>query len=277
MASHHKAPQGFLTFAKNSDTVNYLELAYVQALNIKNTQRVQQYAVVVDAATRELVTPEHKRVFDHVIVAESPGPFDAEAQAFWLSPFQETIKVESDLLFTRSIDHWWTAFRLRDVCLSTGCRNYQQEISTNRQYRRVFDDNALPDVYNGLMYWRFSQTARDFFMLATQIFSNWNAVSTELRNFRDQNVSTDVVFALAAQLLGPELCTIPGLDFINFVHMKPAINGHAESLRFTDAFVTEFDAGMIRVNNINQYHPWHYQDKQFINSEITEYYGPRIS
>jgi len=265
-----------MTFAKNSEATNYLELAYVQALNIKNTQQVQQYAVVVDAATRDLITARHEQVFDHIIVAESAGPFDAESQAFWLSPFQETIKVESDLLFTRSIDHWWTAFRLRDICLSTGCKNYRQESADSRKYRRVFDDNLLPDVYNGLMYWRFTQTARDFFALAGQIFSNWNLVSAELKHFRENAPSTDVVFALTAQIMGPASCTLPSLDFINFTHMKPAINGHAESLKFTEVFVTEFDSGMIRVNNINQYHPWHYQDKQFVNSEITEYYGSRI-
>lgn len=271
--SQHKAQQGFLTFAKNTEQVNYLDLAYMQALNIKATQpNVNQFAVVVDTHTHSLLQEHHKQAFDHVIITESDGPFDAEALAFWLTPFKETIKLESDLLFTRSIEHWWHAFRLRDVCLSHGCRDYQQKLSGNRKYRELFDANHLPDVYNGLMYFRFSQTARDFFTNARRIFENWHQVQWQLKNFEMEKPSTDVVFAISALLTGTELCTMPSVDFINFVHMKPAINNFAEELSFNDIFVTEFDSGMIRINNINQYHPLHYYDKDFITPEMREYY-----
>ena len=271
--SQHKAPQGFLTFAKNSDQVDYLDLAYIQALNIKATQsECNQFAVIVDQETHAKLKPHHEQAFDFVIVHDSDGPYDAEAMAFWLTPFKETIKLESDLLFTRSIDHWWHAFRYRDVCLSQGCRDYQQQISHCRKYRELFDANNLPDVYNGLMYFRFSQTARDFFTNAKRIFENWSQVQSELKNMQTAMPSTDVVFALAARITGVELCTLPSMDFINFVHMKPAINNFSEEQVFTDVFVTEFDSGMIRINNVNQYHPVHYYDKDFITEEMREYY-----
>jgi hypothetical protein len=61
-----KSQFGFLTFAQNSD-VDYLNLAYIQAQNIKATQKQNQYAVVVDANTAKLVTDQHLQVFDHVI------------------------------------------------------------------------------------------------------------------------------------------------------------------------------------------------------------------
>jgi hypothetical protein len=274
--SQHKEQQGFLTFAKNSADVDYLRLAYAQALNVKATQQYNKFAVVVDSATNALVTDKHREVFDYVIVHDSKGPFDAEAAAFWLTPFKETIKLESDLLFTRSIDHWWTAFRLRDMVLSTGCRNYKQELSKVRKYRQFNDKNDLPDVYNGLMYFRFTRTAKDFFTYAAQIFENWDEV--KLHYALAEQASTDVVFAMAADLIGRELCTLPSMDFINFVHMKPAINEHAETENFLETFVTEFDQGMIRVNNVNQYHPFHYHVKTFVTDEMIEYYnGSRIS
>jgi hypothetical protein len=270
--SQHKEQQGYLTVARNTDTVDYLNLAYVQALNVKATQRINSFAVVVDAATNQLITDQHRQVFDYIIVSEFSGPFEAEPLLFWLTPFRETIKLESDLLFTISIDHWWTAFRLRDVCLSTGCRNYRQELSDNRKYRKLFDDNHLPDVYNGLMYFRLSQTAQEFFLNARKVYDNWPQVTQSLLNCEDTEPSTDVVFAIAALLTGVEQCTAPSLDFINFVHMKPAINGFPEDMTFDQAFVTEFESGMIRVNNVNQYHPVHYYNKNFITSEIKEYY-----
>ena len=164
----HSEQQGFLTFAQNTE-VNYLQLAYVQAMAVKLTMPDRQYAVIVDKQTLAHVTDKHRRVFDYVIelsddyAEKEHWKLSNEWQAFYLTPFKETIKLESDLIFTRSIEHWWPAFRLRDLVLSTGCRDYQQRLSSNRTYRRLFDDNELPDVYNGLMYFRYSQTAAEFF------------------------------------------------------------------------------------------------------------------
>jgi len=191
---------------------------------------------------------------------------------FDITPFKETIKLESDLLFTRSIDHWINAFRLRDIVLSTGCKNYRQENSPVRKYRKVFDDNSFPDVYNGLMYFRFTKTAKDFFDRVKLIFANWEPIRDSLKNCREDVPSTDLVFALATRLIGEELCTLPSADFVNFVHMKPAINNFNSELTFREVFVTEFDQGMIRINNINQYHPLHYYDKTFVNHDLIDYY-----
>lgn len=273
--SQHKEQQGYFTFAQNTPDVDYLHLAYLQALNIKATQRHSKFAVAVDAATRAQVNETHLSVFDYIIdithdfnSPDSSWRLANEWQVFWLTPFKETIKLESDLLFTRSIDHWWTAFRLRNVCLSTGCRNYRQELSTVRTYRRVFDNNHLPDVYNGLMYFRFSQEAQQFFTTARQIFENWAAVREQLKGCDEASPSTDLLYAITAQIVGRETCTLSSLDFINFVHMKPAINGYDEDQNFSDVFNTEQDGNMIRINNINQYHPLHYYDKQWILTNL---------
>lgn len=271
---NHQEQQGFLTIAANTAEVDYLHLAYLQALNIKATQRIKSFAVIVDPATNQQIQEHHKQAFNYIIEApaSTTGPYGLEVQAFWLTPFKETVKLESDLLLPSSIDHWWRAFRLRDIVLSTGCKNYLQNESTSQRYRKLFDDNNLPDVYNGLMYFRYSKTAADFYRLAAEIFNNWVTVQATLLNCRDEYPTTDVVFALAAEIVGRELCTIPSLDFVNFVHMKPAINGYPESARFQDMYVTEFDRGMIRINNVNQYHPVHYHEKDFPTEEMYEYF-----
>lgn len=276
--SWHKEQLGFLTIAANTSNTDYLELAYVQALNVKATQKNNKFAVIVDTHTNSLVSDKHKKVFDYIV--ESPvsetGPYGLEPQAFWLSPFKETIKLESDLLFTGAIDHWLPAFRLRDVVLSSGCKNYQQQPATSRRYRKLFDVNDLPDTYSGLMYFRFSQVAADFFRKAQELFNNWGVVKSSLISCHDEHPTTDVVYALTAKLIGIEKCTLPSVDFINFVHMKPAINGFDESLNFNDAYVTEFDQGMIRINNVNQYHPVHYYNKNFVTEDMCDYYRSRI-
>jgi hypothetical protein len=271
---NHKEQIGYLTVACNNERTNYLELAYTQALCVKKTQENNKFALVVDAVTKTSVTDKHLKVFDYIIEAPNHnyGPFGTEAFLFELTPFKETIKLESDLLLTRSIDHWINIFRLKDIVLSTGCRNYKQEKSSVRTYRKTFDDNYLPDIYNGLMYFRFTKTAKNFFDTVKKIFADWDIVKTKIKNCREDIPSTDLVFAIAAQIIGREHCTIPSADFINFVHMKPAINGFDKDLTSSEAFVTEFDNGMIRVNNINQYHPFHYFDKDFITKEMIDYY-----
>jgi hypothetical protein len=125
------------------------------------------------------------------------------------------------------------------------------------------------------MYFRFSQTAANFFRKAKTIYENWNTVCNSLLNCMDDIPTTDVVYGLTANIIGRENCIIPSADFINFVHMKPAINGYLEGMNFDEVFVTEFTEGMIRINSVNQYHPIHYHNKNFITDEMIEYYESR--
>lgn len=275
----HQSQFGYLTFAQNTDCVDYLKLAYVQAMSIKLTMPGSQYAVLVDAATLDCVEDKHRKIFDYIIpitddwAKDETWKLSNEWQAFDLTPFKETIKLESDIVFTRSIEHWLTVLRLKNVVLSLGCRDFQNQPSDVRTYRKLFDDNYLPDTYNGLMYFRYSQEAHNFFNVAKQLYKNWDYISTNiLVNCRDTTPTTDVVYALAAMHLGVESCTLPEVDFINFVHMKNAINAWPESTAWPNMVVSELDLPMIRVANTNQYHPFHYQDKNWITEEVIARY-----
>ena len=277
--TEHQAQQGFMTIAQNTVDVDYLQLAYVQAMSIKLTMPDSLYAVAVDTNTLAQVTEQHRKVFDYVITIENDlaenetWKLSNEWQAFYLTPFKETIKLESDIVFTRSIAHWWTAFRLKNIVLSMGCRDYKQELSNSREYRKLFDDNELPDTYNGLMYFRYSKEAAEFFYQAEQIFKNWDHIRDKvLLNCRDDNPTTDVVYALAARIVGVEQCTLPDADFINFVHMKPAINNFSQQMPWNELVISELDVPMLRINNINQYHPVHYHDKEWATSKIIKEY-----
>jgi hypothetical protein len=280
--SQHKEQQGFVTFAQNTEEVNYLELAYLQCLNIKATQKQNKYAVIVDAATKELVNENHRNAFDYIIdlPIDHNDPTDTrkfanEWQVFRLTPFKETIKLEADLLFTRSIDHWWTAFRLKNICLSTGAKSFNGINSTVRKYREFFDANNLPDVYNGLMYFRFSLEAKEFFDVAQYIQMNWEYVRTGLKKCIEEAPSTDVLYALAAIIVGEETCTMPSMDFINFVHMKSGFNGWSDARSWLETVMSERDGDVIRINNLNQYNPVHYYDKTYATKELIEYYESR--
>lgn len=263
-----QAQQGYFTFAQNTDKVDYLNLAYAQAVSIKNTQKINQYAVAVDAETKKQITYEHRKVFDYVVDIGNPDvhAMNNEWQAWHLTPFKETIKLESDILFTTSIDHWWTGMRLQEVCFTTKIRNYEGEISNARAYRKLFDENNLPDIYTGMYYFRFGRTSMELFQIAEAIYANWTVFRDELlKNCREDRPSTDVVFAIAARLLGEESCTNPALDYPSFVHMKGAVNGLAPAADWQQVYPHELYNNHLMINFTRQTWPVHYYQKTFIN------------
>jgi hypothetical protein len=171
------------------------------------------------------------------------------------TPFRETIKLEADMLIAAPIDHWWTMFRHRDVVISTGCRTWRGDVSTARQYRRCFDENNLPDVYNAITYWRRSETAQEFFNLVRDIFANWVEIR-KLVKYPEEVPSTDLVYAVAAQIMGPERVTIPFATYPQIVHMK---RHHAGTS--TEDWMKELTVEMnpVRINTIAQWGAVHYR------------------
>lgn len=270
--------QGFLTIAQNNSTTDYLRMAYVQAMSVKLTMPGSKYAILLDEATHSQLQDKHRKIFDYIIIL----PVDDAVNQEWklanewqvcsLSPFKETIKLESDIIFTRSIDHWWTMFRLRDVVLSLGCKDFQGNSGTSRRYRKVFDDNNLPDIYTGLMYFRYSQETYHFFEVVKACYRHWDIITSQLKNYKDEQPTTDLVFAIAANHLGIETCTLPSCDWINFAHMKNSINNWPESTPWPKLTITELDLPMVRVANRNQYSPFHYQDKDWLTDDIVARY-----
>ena len=275
------AQRGFFTFAQNNSTTDYLSLAYGQALSIKCTQKdVTAFAVAVDAPTKACITDAHRAVFDCIVdipednAASDEWKLKNEWQAWWLTPFKETIKLESDILFTSSIDHWWPGMQQREVCLTANVRDYEGNISASRAYRKVFDDNLLPDVYNGIMYFRYGQESMNFFVYARYIFQNWgNVRTTLLKNCHDPEPTTDVVFALAALMLGEERCTNYALSYPTFTHMKGAINGWGVNTDWTDKLYSQIDSHLnLTVGFTRQQYPFHYQQKKFLTNEVIKKY-----
>lgn len=264
------AEYGFLTLAQNNKTTDYLHMALLQARSIKSTQKNNCYAVIVDQATAALINSEHKEVFDHVIVLPNDRASTEEwkqaneTQVFSLTPFRETIKLEADLLMTRSIDHWQHSLRLKDLCFSYHCQDYQGNIITRSPYRKIFDQNQLPDIYTGMYYFRYSQTSALFFKTAQKVYDNWHIVSKQFLGCDDQP-STDLVYSVTAKMLNEEQFYIPTMDFFNFVHMKSKIQGWNNTWQsWTDWVNIEHDNAMIRINNCNQYAPVHYYEENFI-------------
>ena len=247
--------QGYVIVAINTDTTDYVRCAVQLAESLKAFHPQASVCLVTDS---EHTDP----VFDHVRVMPAVDRTNVWAndwQVVKLTPYRETIKLEADMLVASPVDHWWPLFRNRDVVVSIGCRNWQDQVSNSRHYRRVFDENHLPEVYNAITYWRRSQTATEFFRLVRNIFENWQQFRTLLK-FPDDVPSTDLVYAMAAQITGPELCTLPTEFSPKIVHMKQHIAGTKTS-NWTQELVWEKDP--LRINTVAQWGMFHYHHKEW--------------
>ena len=187
------------------------------------------------------------------------GGWANDWQMFTISPYRQTIKLEADMMAVSPIDHWWTLFELRDVVISKGCRTFYDQPAQSRSYRKCFDVNNLPDVYNAITYWRLSTTAKEFFYLIRNIFEHWNDYKTLLK-FPDATASTDVVYAMAAQIMGPELVTLPEGLGPSIVHMKRYINP-THTYDWTKELIWETDPA--RINTVAQWGLVHYHIKEW--------------
>jgi hypothetical protein len=237
--------RGYLIPAVNTDTVDYVACAEQLADSIRAWHPDANITIL----TKEMLP------------YGDLGSYANDWQVFRASPYRQTIKLEADMIAASSIDHWWTMFEHRDVVISQGCRDFYDQPSTSRYYRRLFDENNLPDVYNAITYWRLSKTAQDFFNLVEKIFSNWSSYKTLLK-FPEEVPSTDVVYAMAAQIIGPELVTLPPGLGPTIVHMKQhIISTHTDD--WTKELVWENTDPGVRINTVAQWGLVHYHNKDW--------------
>lgn len=188
-------------------------------------------------------------------------------QVYEASPYDYTIKLEADMYIPRNIDHWWDVLMQRDVVIAGTIRNFKQEISNVRFYRRFIDDNKLPDVYNAITYFKKSDTAQEFFNVVKEIFTNWEEYKKILKCNPDELATTDWVYAIASHVMGVEKTTLPGFTEMSMVHMKQYINGNPTE-NWTDTFIYECLPNQIRVQTVPQQYPFHYHVKNFCDKII---------
>jgi len=188
-------------------------------------------------------------------------------QVYEASPYDYTIKLEADMYIPNNIDYWWDILQHRDVVVSSTIRNFKQEISDTRFYRRFIDDNKLPDVYNAITYFKKSDTAKQFFDIVKDVFANWEEYKKILQCNPNELATTDWVYAIACHIMGVENTTLPMFTDMSMVHMKQYINGNPTE-NWTDTFIYECLPNQIRVQTVPQQYPFHYHVKNFCDKIV---------
>lgn len=246
--------RGFVIMAQDTDKVNYTTCAKVLELSIKR---------VMPNANITIITSD-------MLPYGNFGGYNNDWQVYEVSPYDETIKLEADMIIPRSIEHWWDILNVNDVVVSTKIRNFKGELSDCRVYRKFIDDNMLPDTYNSITYFKKSEAAKLFYTVVRDIFEHWAEYKTILKCNKEELVTTDWVYAIACHIIGVEKTTLPNFDEMSMIHMKQFVNG-IPSEDWTKTLVYEILPDVIRVNTYTQQYPFHYHVKTFSDKLLESY------
>ena len=244
--------KGFVIMAQG--LADYMKCAHALELSIKQ---------VMPNANVTIVTTEMLPHGD-----QCPDVFwklQNDWQVYEASPYEYTIKLEADMYIPRSIEYWFDSLKDRDVVICTKIKNFMQEDSNVKFYRKFIIDNKLPNTYNGITYFKKSQLAQQFFETTRTIWENWQEMRSTLQCNVNEVATTDWVYAIASHIIGVEKTTLPQFEPLSMVHMKQYIN-NTPSEDWTDIFTTEILPHTIRVNTIPQLYPFHYHVKHFADT-----------
>jgi len=272
--------RGYLVLAQNTPTDNYIRMAYALALSIKATQSTVNSVAI---ATCDKIPDEYKHAFDHIIdipwfdhAEESKLKIENKWKYFHMTPFDETVVLDADMLFPADISHWWDIMCNKEIWITDSPQTFKGELITSTKYRECFVSNNLPNVYTAFMYFRKTEMTAELFGLVEIIFNNWKRFYYEyMDETRPKWLSGDVAYALAIKIMGIEsecFGKISGMP--TFVHMKSALQNIDEkyiSEDWTKSIPTYFsEKGTFKIGNYEQNIPFHYATKSWLTNEMIE-------
>lgn len=273
--------KGYFTIAQGEA---YVRMAYALALSLKISQPEELSKLSIGVTEQQLaeIPAKYLEVFDTVQVipwkdhaVNSSWKLENEWKAIYMTPYDETVKLDADMLFLSDVSNWWNAMSLTDGVFATKPQTYAGEVITSDYYRKVFTESQLPNIYTAFFYFKKNDVNYELFKLAEDIFNNWERYFYEflMTEHRPKFVSTDVVFALAAKLLDYEdHNTIPNLSIPSFVHMKSQLQGWPSDQFMVEDWTTlaphYFNKEcQLRVGNYVQLLPFHYHVKSFLTDD----------
>jgi hypothetical protein len=263
-----------LIVVSKSDTVDYLKLAYALALSIKNTQKegYDKVALVIDDKT-EVNSLSSPWVFDEIIEWKQETYWDGRSWMDKLSPWENTVCLDADMLFLRDYSHWIEYFIDNcDLYVANKSYTYRGEIVTNDFYRKAFVKNSLPNLYSFFTFFKKdSKLTTEFFTLGRYILKNPVEFSnTFLSSYKPKVVGTDEAFALSAKILDIADTIAYPLEFPKVVHLKGQIQNWPWPADIVTNHVGFYlnKQGNLKIGNFQQFDIVHYVEKTLITDEV---------
>lgn len=270
--------KGYVILAQNNKSDDYVRMAYGLALSIKNTQKeVTSVTLITDIPD---AVPHHcVSIFDNIIqipwfddALESDWKVENRWKIYHITPYDETILLDADMIFLSNIDNWWNYLSDNfDLFVTTKTITYRNEPITSDYYRKVFTENDLPNAYSAFTYFKKTDFSKEFWMLVEIISKNWQVFYNKyLPKSKPKHLSMDVVFALAIKILGIEDQVTSTLDYPTFVHMKSRIQGwNTATDNWMDFAGVYFNKkNELKISNYQQFGIFHYTEKKFLSNYV---------
>ena len=271
--------KGYLILAQNTKTSDYVRHAYALALSIKGTQSTVNEVAI---ATNDKLTDRQRSAFDHVVsipwtdqAASSKWKIENKWKYFYMTPFDETVVLDADMLFPTDISYWWDTLVQKEMWITDKPQTFRGEVITSTEYRPSFATNNLPNAYTAFMYFQKTDLTTEVFKLTQLIFENWQRFYYDfLDETRPKFLSGDVAYALAVKILGLEDECFDIDSIPTFVHMKSYLQNIDKKL-LTEDWTTHIptyftDDCKFKIGNYEQYLPFHYHIKEWLTDDMIE-------
>src|SRR6185437_12244918 len=150
-----KPSYGYVTIAHNSNGVDYIRMANALALSLRGQEKVNNLSIIVPPGT--IVQPEYVKNFDRIIEfnedisGDNKWKIHNKWNVFQYSPYDETVLLDADMIFTMDVSDWWKAFRNFDCLACTNVLTYRSDMITSDYYRKTFSYNSLPNIYTAFL------------------------------------------------------------------------------------------------------------------------------
>jgi len=267
--------KGFLIYAQNTETTNYIRQAYALALSIKISQT---HIKDVSLVTNDAVPDEYRSVFDQIIEIpwgdhSNNSRFRGENRwkVYYCTPYDETIVLDSDMLLLEDISEWWDYCSNYDIKFCSRIKNHKLEVITDTVYRKSFVENNLSNPYYALHYFKKNKTAYEFYKVLEFVCNNWQwCYTTFAPNLYQDWLSMDLATAITIEIVGNYDSSIDICSPLEFIHMKSGVQGwdvmFASWLNAVPHVLNDkFD---LVIGNIKQTKVFHYVEDDFLSCSI---------
>ena len=269
--------KGFLILAHNTSDVNYVDQAYALALSIKYSQKTFSKISIV---TNNRVSKKYRAVFDKVIkipwIDQTVTPAsrykcEHRWKLYHVSPYTETIVLDTDMLVLEDITKWWHYCNNYDIKFCSKIKSYKLEPITDTVNRKHFIVNNLTNPYVALHYFKKSQVAYEFYRVLEFVCNNWQWCYDKFApNLYQDYLSMDLAVAIAIEITGQFQAVNDICSPLEFIHMKPNIQQwHSVPAKWQDVVPVILNfKGELVVGNIKQSKIFHYVEKDFLTAQL---------
>lgn len=261
--------RGYLVMAQGP----YLQQAEALAMSIKKTQsKISNISVITDGNA-------DKDLFDQIIpiptedLARDNGwKIHNRVYFYDLSPYDETVILDADMLFLSNVDHWWDMMSKYELLITDKVKTFRGAWVEYNPYRETFKGNQLPNTYSAFTYFKKNAMPKEFFELLKSIIKHWSEwTKTYAPVNKQEKPSIDVAMAIAVKIMGLEDQVFSKFDYPTFTHMKGGCQGwKRRTEEWADMLGTYTHEDQIRIGPYIQTGILHYVKKNFVDSQILE-------